>query len=602
MLKIVWTTFLALGASTLLTTALTGQLAAAPAPSAGRVVVSGPDGLTDLVYEIPPTTPGQPASQAPAPPPGRSSSAKIHTDLLGATSGLESREVEVVLTFHDEVSIPRFPEPVVDAPAGAPENLRARSRAGFLVGRLEERRRATYEERRQELEPLGITVLETFWLVDAMLVRMPLAALEQVASRRDVLFIEPRHTDIPPPGNTVADARAYLRSDTLANLASGGYVGLLDTGVRSSHTLLSNPSPLRYQRDCVNGTSNNCTSGTNLNPDDDCWNHGTSTAAIITGNSNLGNAYRGVDWITLDSFKVYPENCGGLDVAATIRGFQAAVAALDQVIVAEMQGSGNETSSVSVTADNAYDAGAIVVAANGNNGPNAGTVNSPANAHKVLGVGAFDVSTLSQYSGQSRGPTSDGRIKPDIQTPTNTKTASTASSTALHIFTGTSGSTPYAAALAIGLRNWIARTPGSSWLPGMGYAWTILFGDRAYPFDNTTGAGHLRFNPDAIIWQAYATMTPGGQTDIPINSTLLSQFPKNLAAAIWWPESTSLHNNLDLFIVDPGGTIRASSVSVGSVLERAFVPGTLASGIWKVRIKNHGASSQEVFMGAYRTR
>ena len=47
----------------------------------------------------------------------------------------------------------------------------------------------------------------------------------------------------------------------------------------------------------------------------------------------------------------------------------------DGVIVAEMQGSGSRPSAIALAADNAFDAGAAVIAANGNNGPAAGTVN-----------------------------------------------------------------------------------------------------------------------------------------------------------------------------------------------------------------------------------
>jgi hypothetical protein len=86
--------------------------------------------------------------------------------------------------------------------------------------------------------------------------------------------------------------------------------------------------------------------------------------------------------VTFDSFKVYPSGCGGLDAAAAINGFQRAVQVLDRVIVAEMQAGGDELSAISAAADAAYDAGAVVIAANGNNGSGAGTVNVPGNARR----------------------------------------------------------------------------------------------------------------------------------------------------------------------------------------------------------------------------
>ena len=42
---------------------------------------------------------------------------------------------------------------------------------------------------------------------------------------------------------------------------------------------------------------------------------------------------------------------------------------LDRVIVAEMQGGGDDLSAISVPRTMRFDAGAVVIAANGNNGP-----------------------------------------------------------------------------------------------------------------------------------------------------------------------------------------------------------------------------------------
>ena len=271
-------------------------------------------------------------------------------------------------------------------------------------------------------------MLETFWLVNSVLVRMPLGRVSALANRDDVMYVEPKNPGEKPPQATpnddVDDGRARIVSDPYFNLGlAGGFIGLLDTGLRFTHRQFNSPSTIAFRRDCVNGGAN-CTGGPGFDPTDDCWNHGTSTAAIITGNARLGNAFRGVTAITLDSFKVYPTSCGGLDAGAVVRAFQTAVAVLDRVIVAEMQGGGDDLSTISSAADAAFDAGAVVIAANGNNGPAASTVNTPANAHRVIGVGNFDVQTQAQINGQSRGPAPDGRFKPDIQAPTNTETAS----------------------------------------------------------------------------------------------------------------------------------------------------------------------------------
>lgn len=516
------------------------------------------------------------------------------------TTGDPNTRVRVMVNFSDPTRIPRFPEPEVDEPRDSPTNKALLARAGELVKGIqharasEQARLATDLEQRHQAK-----VRDRFWLVNAMSVELPLAAVRGLAQRADVLYVEPEQTDeAPPSAYDVAAGRSRIMSDPYFNLGqTGGWIGLLDTGIRATHTQFNNPSHISIRRDCVNGTADNCATGSALNPDDDCWNHGTASAAIITANGNQGNAYRGVTAITLDSFKVYPSGCGGLNTAAAVRGFQAAVAVLDRVIVAEMQGTGSETSSISVAADQAFDAGAVVIAANGNNGPNASTVNVPANAHKVLGVGDFDVQTLAQIDSQSRGPTGDGRIKPDIQTPTNTETASNSSSTALRIFGGTSGATPYAAGAGALLRNWLRGT-NFNIDPGQVYAHMILSGQQVYPFNNTSGAGRLILPTDGHAWWGKVTVTNGATIDIPID---IGSARSSLDGALWWPETAAQqHNDIDIYLVDPSGVQRSSSLSVPSVFERTRVTGGL-SGTWKIRIRGYSVptGSQTVYYAAH---
>ena len=138
--------------------------------------------------------------------------------------------------------------------------------------------------------------------------------------------------------------------------------------MRTSHTTFAAPGDhIDFLRDCVNGgaTCNN-TAAPGFNTDDNCWNHGTSTASIFTGNANQGTDFRGITAITLDSWKVY--SCGGLDTAATVRGFQAGLLAFDRVFIGELQANESESGVLATAADNAFDAGAVVISANGNFG------------------------------------------------------------------------------------------------------------------------------------------------------------------------------------------------------------------------------------------
>jgi len=526
---------------------------------------------------------------------------------------------QLLVGFRDDVAMPRFPDPQPDETRRSGANRRTGRNAQRLVKEVSAARAERYAELSRELRELGCRSRESFWLVNAMLVDAPLGAVEKLAGRDDVLYVEPRFAGEEPPQNAnanddVDDGRARIVSDPYFNLGqTGGWIGLLDTGVRFTHTQFNSPSNIAFRRDCVNGGAD-CNTGTGLNPNDDCWNHGTASAAIITANANQGNAFRGVTRITLDSFKVYPSTtapgggCTGfLDSAAAIRGFQAAVAVLDRVIVAEMQGGGDDLSAISRAADTAFDAGAVVIAANGNNGPNASTVNTPANAHRVIGVGNFDVQTQNQITGQSRGPAPDGRFKPDIQAPTNTETASNASDTAFRSFGGTSGATPYAAGAAALLRNWLRGTSFSI-DPGQVYAQLILSGQQTYPFNNTSGAGPIQLPTNGWAWWGKVSVANGATIDIPLS--ISGTNPNTLDGALWWPETAfqfpligriEIHNDIDLYLVDPAGASRASSVSIPSVFERARVSGPITPGTWKLRIRGYNVpgGSQTVYWAAH---
>ena len=508
---------------------------------------------------------------------------KVHPVLkeLIATRPPDERH-ELMVVFRENVAIPRFPEPDDRQPRDSATNQRLLRRADELVKEITDRRQAGYRELGAALDQAKARVLETFWIINAVLVEMPLGSVSRLVDRPDVVSVEPRDTGQKPPQRMISDGRARITSDPYFNLAqTSGWIGLLDTGLRFSHTLYNSPSHIALRIDSVN-------TGAGANPADDCWNHGTSTAAIITGNNNLTNNHRGVTAITLDSFKVYPAGCGGLDGAAVVRAFQDAVRWLDRIIVAEMQDVSDDLGSISQAADAAYNAGAVVIAANGNNGPNARTVNAPANAHRVIGVGAFDVQSENLESYQSRGPTRDSRFKPDIQAPTNTESASSASDTAVQSFGGTSGATPYGAGAAALLRNWLRGNSGSI-DPGQVYAQMILSGQKPYPFDNDIGAGHLRLPTDGWAWWGKTNVNNHDQIDIPIS---IGSSISRLDAALWWPEfglsilwiTIDPHNDIDLRLVDPAGTTRAFSVSINSVFERARVTGGIAAGTWKLRI------------------
>ncbi len=511
------------------------------------------------------------------------------------TKGATSTREYLIIGFNDNVTIPRFPALDGREPRDSVYNQQILTRIANLITDLQQQREPLYKRMTEELEnQYEARVIDSFWLISAVVVEMPVGHIMSLLRHSEIRYIEPLVAS-PPPA-TVSTGRALIGSDPFHDFAiSNGdvvsHIALIDTGVRRTHIQIgSDTLGVRRQINCAAGGAFNyfyCDSSTNYQTLDPC-NHGTSSAAILTANSSQGSQYRGVTPFTIDSLITYrPSDC--LSPSNTVvEAFQKAIELGDRVIIAEQQQDLDDTSNVSFSADNAFDAGHIVIAANGNFGPNAGSVRSPANSHKTLGVGAVYASDLTTLNSQGRGPTGDGRIKPDIQTPTCTGTASSASDSALRsCFSGTSGATPYAGGVAALLYNW--HRINNNYLsidPGRVYVHMILAGNQPN-FNNTLGAGLLKVTPPTgthVFSKPQITTTSQTITVWTINVSS-STVNRSINAAIWWPEAANqTHNDIDLRIIDPNGTTVDTSISVSSVFEKVRVNAPLTPGIYKVQV------------------
>ena len=447
------------------------------------------------------------------------------------------------------------------------------------------------------LAGLGATVIETYWTINGLVADIPLKALPELLASDEVLYINSADNLSAPPYD-VRDGRARINSDWYYNqgtpINDGGMIALIDTGVRESHVQISQGSYSRVR------SQYNCTVSTCLvqNPSfDDPCNHGTSSAAIMSANTT-NNAYRGVTGIGIDAFIMYPtSNCGGQSSFA-VRSFQKARELGHKIVVAEMQFDSPINSDISLAADSAFNSGIVVIAANGNTRRGGSAtypkVAAPANAHKALGVGSYFLPNT-QDSGQSLGPTSDNRIKSDIQAPTCTVTARSDTNTSTGSFCGTSGATPYAAGAAALVRTYFEHNFGLR-DPGIVYAYLISSGDDPYQFGNTRGAGRLRLPGTSTFNSVGKVSISQGQTiNIPLLLTSSSGYDY-AKASLWWPESTSVHSDIDLFLIDPGGTVRGTSASIPSVFEFTQVNNPVV-GQWTLRIsgKDVNVASQTVY-------
>ncbi|MBI1878973.1 MAG: S8 family serine peptidase [Chloroflexi bacterium] len=149
--------------------------------------------------------------------------------------------------------------------------------------------------------------------------------------------------------------------------------------------------------------------------------HGTHVAGTIAGSgAKSGGKYVGVaPAASLYIAKVLRANGSG-SMSTVMAGIEWAVLEQQvQIINLSLGGSGpcDGTDALSTLVDEAVrQAGVVVCVAAGNDGPEAKTIGSPGCARFVITVGAIsDNDQIARFS--SRGPTADGRNKPDIVLP-----------------------------------------------------------------------------------------------------------------------------------------------------------------------------------------
>lgn len=186
--------------------------------------------------------------------------------------------------------------------------------------------------------------------------------------------------------------------------------------------------------------------------------HGTHVASTAAGNGAAsGGLYVGVaPEADLYIAKVLAADGSGM-MSDVMAGIEWAVNQGAHVAGLSLGSNGpcDGTDALSVTCDAAVERGVVLCVAAGNSGPARSSVGSPGCARQVITVGASDDSDqVASFS--SRGPTSDGRVKPDLCFPGVDIVAARAAGTAMgqvvdeHYTSasGTSMATPHAVGAA----------------------------------------------------------------------------------------------------------------------------------------------------------
>jgi len=177
--------------------------------------------------------------------------------------------------------------------------------------------------------------------------------------------------------------------------------------------------------------------------------HGTHVTGIAAG---AGSVYRGV----APDASIYVgkalHNDGSGTMSDVIAALEWCVDQRVQVINISLGASepGDGTDALSVACDAVVQQGIVVCVAAGNDGPSSGTVGLPGCARQVITVGACSNRDV-VLSFSSRGPTLDGRVKPDLVMPGEDIVAARAVNTTIGMpvnalytsISGTSMATPF---------------------------------------------------------------------------------------------------------------------------------------------------------------
>ncbi|HET7735704.1 MAG TPA: S8 family serine peptidase [Nocardioidaceae bacterium] len=316
----------------------------------------------------------------------------------------------------------------------------------------------------------------------------------------------------------------------------GSGVGLcvVDTGVDPNHEQIAPRTVTFY--DAINGRTT---------PYDD-HGHGTHVMSIAAGDGTGGTSaatFVGVaPAATLYAAKALDATGNGTD-AQVVAGVQWCAGQAGVGVISMSLGDpigGNGTDALSLAVNAAVNGGKVVVVAAGNSGDQPGTINAPGTATGAITVGAVSehsnpAGTLRRDDGiwlaafSSRGPTVDGRTKPDLVAPGVSVTAASAGSAAGYTtLSGTSMATPYVAGAAV-----LAREANPAATPAMVRA--ALTGtakdvgatgaDNEYgaglvdvraTVDQLAGASPVRRTAFPVFSRVNVTVPTGGSVNVPI--------------------------------------------------------------------------------------
>ncbi|MEH7336570.1 S8 family serine peptidase [Neobacillus drentensis] len=217
--------------------------------------------------------------------------------------------------------------------------------------------------------------------------KVPKNKLDELRSIPGVKAVYPDqeyHTDLAEsvPLIGAPDVWSMHDQENQGVTGKGVTVAVIDTGVDYNHPDLGGAIGPGHKvlggYDFVNHDND---------PMDD-YGHGTHVAGIIGAHGKVTGVAPDA---SITAYKVMDNNGSG-DTSDILAGIEASISPDNpypaDVINMSLSGPGDGSDPISQAAQNAVEAGVVVVAAAGNSGPGYGTIGAPANAEGVLAVGA----------------------------------------------------------------------------------------------------------------------------------------------------------------------------------------------------------------------
>jgi serine protease AprX len=468
----------------------------------------------------------------------------------------------------------------------------------------------------------GFTTTHRFSLIPAFAARVTKGQAEALTHVPWVAHVEENSTvravnDSAQSSFGVTKARSDAPSlDGDGNGSTDGYskddlvAAVIDTGIHAGHLDLDEGKVLAF-KDFVGGRTA---------PYDDNG-HGTHVAATIAGDGDArtDRLYKGVaPGAALVGVKVLAADGSGTmaNVAAAIdwvvQNKEAyGIEAINLSLGASGCSDGSDASSQAV--DRAEAAGLVVAVAAGNEGPGTCTIGTPGAARGALTVGAMaDMGQkgFSQASFSSRGPTADGRVKPDVSAPGVSITSAQTNTTNGYVaYSGTSMATPFVAGVALlmldanrvltpqAVKDTMRSTAidwgrgGNNRTAGSGGADIDYGAGRLDAYAALKAVGASLSAPPAMPTHTLLEGTLAGTgaqvdhkvavTDVgfPIAATLIH--PAVSAGAVASPD-------FDLYLYNPAGTLVARAETANRQEDLGFLP--TATGTYTLRVYSYSGS------------